>query len=912
MLPKVFIKFLVILTLATTLIPIIYRKTSAETLSATSILLQRNAPSTPTTFLICATTPQSDNGVENNVKITFPSSFIVSTNTANWTVNTTSIPSDASAWPGIAAATSITGKTVTFPSSNLSTNTKYCFRTSNSNSLTTASTPGSHKGAISTYQGPTLVDLSGFGISVGSDQIEINAVVPASSTDFEADMQLTSSSNSTFPQNTVLTYTLTYGSQLTTSSNITVEAQWSLGTVSGAGSPSVEVLDYVIGSASNGYNSAPPVIDSVNRKIIWTINSFPPETSGATVTFQLKTNDNYTGEEPVGFDVSGRVIGPGTQTPDSTVTKNYQYNLGITPTATPTDKPSDTSTEDETTITPTLSPSPTLTPDSSLNINAVEIRGISPTTADIFIRLNKNATVALEYGMDMDNLSQTAFSDGSSNEYLIFLKSLAPTTRYYFRIIASNTLQTVTSEVFTFMTSESQSDVNIQDSSFIVISNNLLLYDQSLVNEKRIAPVAIIPTNSSFTFSLAFENSEQILSIQAFLRKKFASSQDKSSGENIQNISLIQTRNGEYTGRLAAGTNIGDYELFIRISDTLGNIFERKAADFRIVRPFTVLEFGTGRPVEGSKIRLFSYNNSTRIYEELNESNLPVKNPEKTLTDGTSEIILPQGRYRAEISAFLYEDQTVEFILGEKTDEIYPTVYMEKAPFSLVAIGQYLLETASNYHALSTDFINRLNSSNRLFELTAFISISIFILATFVSLLFRTQNSIKSSLHYLSHVIKLGHKNHSGPSKGIIKDKSGKEVPKAQISFIKDHEVVFQTSTNINGVFFTGNKDFDHIEISKVGYESATFPFSHQIDENNPTFYIEKPDDLAQSILHNTFSTLKYMIGLLFEVLVILLFVLELLFIPTFGILKTLPFLIITGIMLFIYIQQGVLKSRYL
>lgn len=911
MLPRFYFGLLVALISLISL-PIIYSKTWAENFSNTSILLLRNAPSTPTTALICITTPSSDNGIEDNVKITFPTSFTVSTNTANWTINTSNLPQDSTPWPGIGTASNVSGKTVTFPSSNLSPNTKYCFRTSQSGSLTTASTVGSHKGVLSTFQGTTSIDSSEFGLNVNADQVIINGVVPANPIDFEAEMELTSPPGNNFSQDIILTYTLTYGSNLSYSSNIIVEAEWSLGTVSGSGTPTVEVLDYVVGSSSNAYNSTPPVIDLVNRKIIWTINSFPANTTGESVTFKLKTTDNYTGNQVVSFNVSGRVIGPGTQTPDSTVTKNYLYDLSLVPTPTPTIALPTSTPKPKTSTAPSIeaTSTPTPTPQANLAINDVEIRGISPTTADIFLTLSQNANITIQYGTSFNNLNNEISSSKNSAEYLIFLRNLQPNTKYFYKIIASNGTQTVLSEIYTFTTAADNTQVLMLDKSFMVISNDLLIYSQSLADQQKIAPLTIIPTNTKFTFSVAFENSNKIKSIQAFLRKKFVLSPHPSSTGEIQNLSLIETLKGEYTGQLNSGIEPNLYELFFRISDTSGNIFEQKAGDFKIVNPLTVLEKGTLKPIEGARVKIFVYNYSTRLYEEINRENLPLDNPELTFSDGTTDIILPQGKYRAEVSAFLHEDTTVDFVLGEKTDENYPTIYMERKPFDPLSFLLYFGQTASDYYNLASEFIERLASSNRVFELAAFLSISIFVVVAFISLLLRTQNTPKSVLHYIIHVAKNRSFGIENPLKGIIKDALNKPVSKAIVSFLKDNEVIFQTSTNINGIFYTDGKVFDNIEVNKIGYQSTTFPFGHQLGEKVPVFYLEKQDSFVKSTFKTIFDGFSALLGLLFEVIILILLCIEVLFIPAFGIVKVLPYLIITFILLSIFIHQNILSRR--
>lgn len=108
--------------------------------------------------------------------------------------------------------------------------------------------------------------------------VTLNATVPASPTDFSASIQALDSGNNV-PQGSTLSYEITYGSDLSTATNLTVEASWSRGTISGDSSPSVTIVDYVIGSANDAYNNTAPVVDTINRTITWNIASFPANTA---------------------------------------------------------------------------------------------------------------------------------------------------------------------------------------------------------------------------------------------------------------------------------------------------------------------------------------------------------------------------------------------------------------------------------------------------------------------------------------------------------------------------------------------------------------------------------------------------------------------------------------------------------
>lgn len=157
-------------------------KAEAADLTKASVRLDRMQISEFTSGMVCAQIPAGNSATEIDVQVTFPTGFTVSTTTSNWTVATTDIPTDATAWPGIGTATAVSGQTVTFPSTNLTASTYYCFRwTNTSAALQNPGTPASNlTGTIQTRaSGPTNVDSKSYATAIISDdQIDISATVP--------------------------------------------------------------------------------------------------------------------------------------------------------------------------------------------------------------------------------------------------------------------------------------------------------------------------------------------------------------------------------------------------------------------------------------------------------------------------------------------------------------------------------------------------------------------------------------------------------------------------------------------------------------------------------------------------------------------------------------------------------------
>ncbi len=144
--------------------------------------------------LVCFT-PEGG-GTAAHVVVTFPgngtagaASFGVNTTAANWTTTTTNLPAGTTAWPGIGTATTVSGASVTFPSSSLTNGTTYCFNFAATSTLTNPSSIGSGNtltGTIITQTvTPTTIDTDTYALAIvttNADQVSVTATVPQSLT----------------------------------------------------------------------------------------------------------------------------------------------------------------------------------------------------------------------------------------------------------------------------------------------------------------------------------------------------------------------------------------------------------------------------------------------------------------------------------------------------------------------------------------------------------------------------------------------------------------------------------------------------------------------------------------------------------------------------------------------------------
>ncbi len=161
--------------------------TSAAVAQQVWLRLDRVKAATATGGMVCMKTNAGDTGTEDGVRVDFPSDFTINETEANWSVTTTNIPSDATAWPSIAAPTGTgnyladnTSKYVWFVSGNLAANTLYCFNFSATTTLTNPSAGDSKTGSISAKAGASTTDTGNYAVSVISeDQVTVTATVPA-------------------------------------------------------------------------------------------------------------------------------------------------------------------------------------------------------------------------------------------------------------------------------------------------------------------------------------------------------------------------------------------------------------------------------------------------------------------------------------------------------------------------------------------------------------------------------------------------------------------------------------------------------------------------------------------------------------------------------------------------------------
>lgn len=671
-------------------------------------------------------------------------------------------------------------------------------------------------------------------------------------------------SGGVFNQNQEITYTIYYGSNLNYTSNFTLEAAWS---------SSLEILDYVTGSASNGYNSVAPVVDTTNKRITWTFTNFPANTTDQKVTFKLRANSSYTGSQQVSFDVKSRISTTSLSTDYATLTKYYKYKSSIEPS-------------------PTSTPAPEAT--KKTTVASVEVRTISYSDARIYVKLAQASKINLLFGESSANLNKIESVNAYKTEHLITLSGLSANRNYYFKVIATTSDGSqIASDMYTFKTALKDSEASeVETSTLIITSGNNTIYDQ--LTQKLAKPLFFIPQNSIFQFKFALKGRTVAKTIKAAVRQKAilgVSIFQKEVEASNTSVELTQIEPGVYTGKLATRSAPGVYELYVTIIDKNGNITETRLGEIKVLRKFQVVD-SKEKPIEGARIFISIYDQSENKYKALSSSVISIENPSFTNSEGFSNIVLPVGKYKANVSEIRFADKEVEFRVGEGGD--YPKVKLTSTAVTPLRLARYYQRSITEVFYPQTEaYVNSLSTSIRIFDLIAASLLSILVFLTLFSFSKKTRVPIKRFIPYFIYLI-----THRNIKKhyidGIITDEKGNPLEEAHVYLADplDERIIGQTTTDKKGVFFF-KKDLETFLLMsmKKGYS----PTHLKKYKKTSLIQISMQKSIERfGFFDHALKLITSIFEMSFEMLIIIALAFEILFLDTFGVARTLPFLIIS------------------
>lgn len=765
--------------------------------------------------------------------------------------------------------------------------------------------------------------------------MSVSAIVPPNNSDFQFAFA-SIDRQTTVPQNTILSYKITYGAQASAgvSTTTTIVADWQ-----DAIAPNgANVLDYVLSSAENTYNNTPPVVDLTNRTITWTIPNVPSGTTNQTIHFQLKTNNNYTEGIPVDFIVRTKMSNQFVTLSDKIVQQTYGFNTAlVTPTPTitlsPTTQPTSTPTpqiptptKQTTTTSPmkptnsieTTTPTPIVTvtpPPDTLRITDVSIRGITQSSATIAVTTNQLTKLSVLYGAKSHSLTQSFNKADFLLTNNITIDSLSPNSPYYIRItvIDKNGKQS-SSETFTFTTAQTSQPPNVDDNVVVLTSSgNVLISEVGGQKDRTYSQTVLLTTDTDFEFTYKLKDGISLKRIEAVLRNKHVLAFDTISQNEAAGtitVPMIEKEPGVYFARVKALTP-GIFEVFVKLTDTKGNVVEQKVGELKFVSQLTVYDSKTKQPIASSRVYLYHFNNKTQKYEPLNKNLFrEIKNPSYTDEKGEIKITLPQGKYQAKVSAFGYQTESTNFSLGSNKGEEFPTIYLQKESIIATNLLPYLRDTTSDLFSQMIAFLHALPLSARFFNSLAVMTVVFFIILSLFLFLMRTHISLMHLpsfiLHHLELLFKLKKTTYII---GLISDKDKHPLSRVRIECVdeKTGQVLSHVSTNKAGKFYLhGNlsKHTMHLLITKDGYlpKSLVLTQTALLSSKNLQITLNMVTTPSRIFFWTIFETVERIVSFLFEIVLILSLLLELLFFSLFGFAQTLPFLALSLINILLWV----------
>ncbi|MDQ3007977.1 MAG: fibronectin type III domain-containing protein [bacterium] len=866
----------------------------AATFSSAYLRLERQAVSVnPGSVLVVAAASETVN--ENQVSLEIPVGWSISTAATSYTVSTTNLPEGVYAWPGISTAANLSGRTLTFPSSDLITGRKYGFYITaglNSN----PETAGLYSWQLSTGVSGSVTNSQVLSTTInGNDQIQVTGTVLPKSSSFQASLALVAG-NSHPSQDNELEYELTYGSDLNHTTPLQLRAAWTEGTISGASAPTVTVVTYINGSATTAYNNTPPVIDTINSVITWSITALPADTQNQKVRFKLKTTNSYTDTKTVSFNVTGMISQPAT-TAESVVSHQYQFKSP--PTAS---------------VLPIPSPSPPVALEiPGFSITNVTLSTISPNSALISVGTNDSSVISIQYGESSRNLNQLINGSTQALRNKILLDGLTNNTFYFFRVIAVNVNgQKIYSDIYTFKTAQSSSSGEITPNQSIVNtdSSSIPLFNPSNISQNK---ELIIPIGQLLKTTFYFDNYEGIKSVILEMTNEYEDSQ------RIYATRLTALQDGSYTGEIPTPERSGWYRIYLIITDLSGNLTRQLLHRLYSSDPLTILDANTKKPLENVQVLIYQYSNTLQLYELLTPKTFIDSNPSYSNSEGQVNVALPKGKYQIDTSRIGYKDTTIHFVIGNSEAENYPTIYLEPSQFSLSDIAHFVTlasiritnsvdKTAQHLHASSTFYLFISSITLLLFGLQ--------LLRTLTTKSFYSLLDIPSYITF--QIISLLRQQRSQKwtiSGQIHNQAANKGVHRATITFFDpvNKTVIGTAQTDKNGYYhYLLNVKTAQYMVNEEGFHPKQGEVSFEKHRRQPVITnLEKVASSVSSIKNTASSLVTRLFNVSFEALLVVTTILHLVLTPNFDVTRSLPLLAISTATIFLWILNTYAQKKY-
>lgn len=248
------------------------------------------------------------------------------------------------------------------------------------------------------------------------------------------------------------------------------------------------------------------------------------------------------------------------------------------------------------------------------------------------------------------------------------------------------------------------------------------------------------------------------------------------------------------------------------------------------------------------------------------------------------------------------------FNINGKDGNGFPHVTLDKDALNTAFIRQTIQTTWDDVLNNGSKQINQLGASLRLYYLSAVATLSTLISLSFITFGFRTNIDMKQAVPFtLFHLFLLTKSAKSGYIRGVVKNEEGKPIPGVYIDIMAHNgsAVIMHTVTDKLGRFQYKNSlehEYVKLVLSKDGY-----PITERIEKNGEDSILKIT--LTKNVAHTqrvSKAVLQEIFGSFFEVLLIVCLIAEIIFIQSFGLVKTLPFIIISlfNLMLWLFYHR--------
>ena len=518
-------------------------------------------------------------------------------------------------------------------------------------------------------------------VTLAAERITVQGKVGPSVPQLNATL---SADKSTAYQDDVITYTLKYSTETISAFPMTVTAHWGFAHPSSDPDSQLDILEYEEGSASTGFGSATPIINTLQRNITWTIPNFTSSDGEQTVSFRLKVSQGISSTTPTLLLQTSSYLSAGETAGISSVVDHTLLHRTNTTSPTPTPSPSSSSPA------PTLFSSVQTTQDVVLNITLLRLRSLSHDSATYQLQLQNPSSIRVVYGQEPNNLTRVLIYPQNTTVHSILFENLTPGTTYYFKVLSFSgaPLNTQGSSTHTFTTATQSARVYNNVPQTILLSQGGKIISTYLDPTKSLQDqlVKVIGlAGFSLDMSLQFSPSDRQVQGQAHLLNPSAVL--RASSEQSQ---LLSTNRSQLQQDTAAVVNTelmlpqesGKFIATIQLHDEKGNIVEQPIAEAHLITPLKVVDSSSRTPIASAKVQLLKLNDRTQLYEPVPLGLLTLMKERRTSPNGEVIFIPYQGKYQATIHHIDFQSQTVAFEINPNLPQDLPIVELKQKTFN--------------------------------------------------------------------------------------------------------------------------------------------------------------------------------------------------------------------------------------